>query len=278
MSTLPDPIVEVRDLHFSYGERAVLKGIDLDIPLGKVTAILGVSGCGKTTLLRLMGGQLVPASGHISVAGEVVHELDRRGLDRLRRKMGVMFQVSGLLSDLSVFENIAFPMRELTDLPEPVIRDLVVMKLNAVGLRGAQKLMPKELSGGMERRVALARAIALDPMLAIYDEPFAGLDPISLGAVANLIRRLNDAIGITSIVVTYDVTESLKIADYICFISDGAVVAQGKTAEVLASTDPFIKQFVHAEPNGPIAFHYPAEPYEADFADGFAQASRRAGR
>jgi phospholipid/cholesterol/gamma-HCH transport system ATP-binding protein len=182
----------------------------------------------------------------------------------MRRKMGMQFQVSGLFSDLSVFDNIAFPMRELTDLPETVVRDLVLMKLNAVGLRNARNLMPSELSGGMQRRVALARAIALDPMLIMYDEPFSGLDPISLNAVANLIRRLNGALGVTSIVVTYDVVESLKAVDYVYFISDGVVAAQGTVAEVNASTDPFVRQFVDSLPDGPVAFHYPAKPLKAD--------------
>src|SRR5215470_666285 len=205
-----EDIVKISDLRFGYGERQVLKGINLTIPRGKVVAILGVSGAGKTTLLRLIGGQLRPDGGSVNFAGQVVHELHEDGLYRMRRKMGMMFQVSGLFSDLSVFENIAFPMREHTDLPESLIRELVLMKLHAVGLRGARDLMPGELSGGMSRRVALARAIALDPMLAMYDEPFAGLDPISLNVIAGSIRQLNDALGVTSILVTYDVVESLK--------------------------------------------------------------------
>ncbi len=254
-------LVEIRDLHFSYGERKVLKGIDLVIPRGKVVAILGGSGCGKTTLLRHIGGQVRPARGYVKVAGDVVHELDDKRLYELRRRMGMMFQMGGLFSDLSVFENIAFPMREHTDLPEGLIHDLVLMKLHAVGLRGADQLMPGELSGGMARRVALARAIALDPMLIMYDEPFAGLDPISLNVIANLIRRLNDALGVTSIVVTYDVSESLKVVDYVCFISDGVIAAAGPAAEMLASKDPFVDQFVHARAEGPVPFHYPAPPF-----------------
>ena len=256
-----DTLVEVRDLHFSFDSNAVLKGINLAIPKGKVVAILGVSGCGKTTLLRHFGGQLKPSRGSVTFDGQVVHELDNDALYAMRRKMGMMFQVSGLFSDLSVFDNIAYPMREHTDLPEDVIHDLVLMKLHAVGLRGAHALRTSELSGGMERRVALARAIALDPMLIMYDEPFAGLDPISLNTIANLIRRLNDALGLTSIVVTYDVSESLKVADYVYFIHDGVVVAEGKAAEMVDSADPFVYQFVHAKPDGPVAFQYPSRPY-----------------
>ena len=259
-----DNVVEVRDLHFWYQDRKILDGIDLVIPRGKTVAVLGTSGCGKSTLLRLISGQLRPRRGQVLVDGEDVHALDNDGLYRLRRHMGMMFQVSGLFSDLSVFENVAFPMREHTDLPEAMIQDLVLMKLHAVGLRGAHGLMPRELSGGMERRVALARAVAIDPMLIMYDEPFAGLDPISLNVIANLIRRLNDALGTSSIVVTYDVSESLKVVDYVYFISDGKIVAEGATADMLASDDPFVHQFIHAEPDGPVPFHYPAAPLAGD--------------
>jgi phospholipid/cholesterol/gamma-HCH transport system ATP-binding protein len=266
-----EAVVEISDIHFAYGERQILKGIDLRIARGKVVAILGASGCGKTTLLRLIGGQIKPARGYVKVAGQVVHELSGRRLFALRQKMGMMFQMGGLFSDISVFENIAFPMREHTDLPEEMIHDLVLMKLDAVGLRGAHGLMPNELSGGMARRVALARAIALDPMLIMYDEPFAGLDPISLGVIANVIRRLNDALGVTSIVVTYDVSESLKVVDYAYFINDGVIVAGGATADMLASDDPFVRQFVRAEPEGPVAFHFPSEPLPAEL--GIAGAS-----
>jgi phospholipid/cholesterol/gamma-HCH transport system ATP-binding protein len=255
------PLLEVRDLHFAFDRKAVLKGITLDIPRGKVAAILGVSGSGKTTLLRHFGGQLKPSRGEVRFEGQVIHTLGNKALYALRRKMGMMFQVSGLFSDLSVFDNIAYPMREHTDLPEDVIHDLVLMKLHAVGLRGARDLMTGELSGGMERRVALARAIALDPTLIMYDEPFAGLDPISLNTIAHLIRRLNDALGLTSIVVTYDVSESLKIADYVYFIHDGVVVASGEAGEIASSTDPFVRQFVDARPDGPVAFQYPGRSY-----------------
>jgi phospholipid/cholesterol/gamma-HCH transport system ATP-binding protein len=259
-----EPLIEIKDLRFSYGDREVLKGLNMNIPSGKVVAILGSSGCGKTTLMRLIGGQLRPASGQVKVAGEIVHELDNDDLYKLRRKMGMMFQAGGLFSDLSVFENVAFPMREHTDLPEEMIRDLVLMKLDAVGLRGAQKLMTDELSGGMQRRVALARTVALDPMLTMYDEPFAGLDPISLGVIANIIRRLSEALGLTSIVVTYDIAESLKIADYAFFIDNGIVVAEGPAKEMQASDHPFVHQFVHGEEDGPVRFHYPARELAMD--------------
>jgi phospholipid/cholesterol/gamma-HCH transport system ATP-binding protein len=257
-------LIEVRDLHFSYGTRQILKGINLSIPRGKVVAILGASGVGKTTLLRLIGGQLRPDRGEVRIAGKVVHELDEAGLYELRRKMGMMFQMGGLFSDMTMFENIAFPMREHTDLPEDLIRDLVLMKLQAVGLRGARNLMPAELSGGMGRRVALARAIALDPMLVMYDEPFAGLDPISLNVIGNLVRQFNDALGVSSIIVTYDVHESLKVVDYIYILADGVVLAEGVTSDIHESNDPFVRQFINALPDGPMAFHYPSKPYAAD--------------
>jgi phospholipid/cholesterol/gamma-HCH transport system ATP-binding protein len=242
----------------------VLKDVNLAVPRGSVIAILGTSGCGKSTLLRLIGGQLKPDAGRVQVDGQVVHEMDDEALYAMRRKMGMMFQKSGLFTDISTFENIAFPMRERTTLPEPVIRDLVMMKLHAVGLRSAHALMPNELSGGMQRRVALARAIALDPKIVMYDEPFAGLDPISLNQIANLIRSLNDTLGVTSIVVTYDVAESLKVADYVYFIADGVVAARGTVEEVNASKDPFVRQFVDSLHDGPVAFHYPSKPYEVD--------------
>ncbi len=261
MEQLAGNLVEISDLHFAFENNQVLKGINLAIPRGKVVGILGVSGCGKTTLLRHIGGQLRPSRGQVKFDGQVVHKLGNHDLYAMRRKMGMMFQVSGLFTDLSVFDNIAYPMREHTDLPEDVIHDLVLMKLHAVGLRGAHALRTSELSGGMERRVALARAIALDPMLMMYDEPFAGLDPISLNTIANLIRRLNDALGLTSIVVTYDVSESLKVADYVYFIHEGVVVAEGNAADMAGSEDPFVRQFVHAQPDGPVAFHYPSPPY-----------------
>ncbi|GAB4170672.1 MAG: ABC transporter ATP-binding protein [Rhodocyclaceae bacterium] len=256
-----EALVRITDLGFAYDERPVLSGINLGIARGKVVAIMGGSGCGKTTLLRLIGGQLRPRRGEVRVAGQVVHELDRKGLYELRRRMGMLFQFGALFTDMSVFENVAFQMREHTDLPEEMIADLVTMKLHAVGLRGAARLMPAELSGGMARRVALARAIALDPMLILYDEPFAGLDPISLGVVGQLIRRLNDALGACSIVVTHDVQESLHIVDYIYFVSEGKIVAEGTAQEIRESKDPWVHQFVWAQPDGPVPFHYPAGPY-----------------
>lgn len=264
MNAPQDTLIEIADLRFSYNSREVLQGLSLTVPRGKVVAILGASGCGKTTLLRLIGGQLRPAAGHVKVDGQVIHELDNDGLYEMRRKMGMMFQQGGLFTDISTFDNIAFPMRERTNLPEELIHDLVLMKLHSVGLRGADKLMPAELSGGMSRRVALARAIALDPMLIMYDEPFSGLDPISLNQIGNLIRSLNDALGVTSIVVTYDVAESLKVVDYVYFISGGVVVAQGTPDEVRASTDPFVRQFVDGQADGPVAFHLPSQPLESE--------------
>jgi phospholipid/cholesterol/gamma-HCH transport system ATP-binding protein len=259
-----ESLIEIEDLHFSYGEHKVFNGINLKIPRGKVVAVLGVGGSGKSTLLRLIGGQLRPQRGCVRVNGQVVHELDQRGLYELRRGMGLMFQAGGLFSDMSVYDNIAFPMRERTDLPEELIHDLVLMKLHAVGLRGTTHLMPNELSGGMARRVALARAIALDPMLTMYDEPFAGLDPISLNVIAQLIRRLNDALRVTSIVVTYDVSESLKVVDYAYLLHDGLVQAEGTAPELLASDAPFVVQFLHAQPTGPVAFHMKSAPYRED--------------
>ena len=261
---MSDNLIEIRDLSFAYGERMVLKGINLTARRGQVIAIMGNSGCGKTTLLRLIGGALKPTSGSVQVDGIDVGALDQDGLYKLRRRMGMLFQFGALFTDLSVYENVAFQLREHTDLPEEMIRDLVLMKLNAVGLRGAHALMPSELSGGMARRVALARSIALDPMLIMYDEPFAGLDPISLGVTGELIRRLTDSLGMTSIVVTHDVQESLKIVDYVYFVSDGVVEAQGTAADIKASVLPFVHQFVHGEADGPVPFHYPAPPYRAD--------------
>jgi phospholipid/cholesterol/gamma-HCH transport system ATP-binding protein len=225
---------------------------------GKVIAVMGGSGCGKTTLFRLIGGALRPTRGEVRIDGKVIHDLDDKGLYEMRRKMGVLFQFGALFTDMSVFDNVAFQMREHTDLPEEIIHDLVMMKLHAVGLRGTHQLMPAELSGGMARRVALARTIALDPMLILYDEPFAGLDPISLSVVGQLIRKLNDALGTTSVVVTHDVQESLKIVDYIYFITDGVIRAEGTPDEIRASSDPFVHQFVHGEMDGPLPFHYPA--------------------
>lgn len=265
MSTLSaPPLVEIKNVDFAYGKRAILKGISLNVERGKVVAIMGGSGCGKTTLLRLIGGQLLASKGVVKVNDQDVAKLDRNGMYEMRRKMGMLFQFGALFTDMSVFDNIAFQLREHTDLPDEMIRDLVLMKLDAVGLRGTAHLFPSELSGGMARRVALARAVALDPMLIMYDEPFAGLDPISLAVVGQTIRKLNNALGGTSIVVTHDVMESLQIVDYLYFISDGKIVGQGTPAEIRASTEPYIKQFVHAEMDGPVPFHYPAKNYADD--------------
>jgi phospholipid/cholesterol/gamma-HCH transport system ATP-binding protein len=262
------PAVELADVRFGYDARTVLDGISMVVPQGKVVAIMGGSGCGKTTILRLIGGQLKPQSGRVLVAGQSVPDLDTEALYAMRRKFGMLFQFGALFTDMSVYENIAFSIREHTDLPEELVRDLVLMKLHAVGLRGAARLMPSELSGGMARRVALARAIALDPMLVLYDEPFAGLDPISLGVVGQLIRKLNDALGITSVVVTHDVYESLKIVDYLYFVSEGRIIARGTPDEVRRSSDPFVRQFVDGEPDGPVPFHYPARPYREELTVG----------
>ena len=259
-----EPLVQISNLSFAYDSRSILSGINMTIPRGKVVAIMGLSGCGKTTTLRLVGGQLKPTSGEVRVAGQVVHELDDDGLYDMRRRMGMLFQFGALFTDMSVFDNVAFQMREHTDLTEALIHDLVLMKLHAVGLRGARELMPSELSGGMARRVALARAIALDPLLIMYDEPFAGLDPISLSIVGELIRKLNDALGISSIVVTHDVQESLKIVDYVYFMSGGKIVAEGTAEDIRRSTEPFVHQFVWGEIDGPMNFHYPAPDYSEE--------------
>ncbi len=261
-------IVEIRDLHFRYGDRPILSGLHMDFPRGKVVAVMGGSGSGKTTILRLIGGQLRPQQGKVEVDGENVPDLATKQLFLLRRKMGMLFQNGALFTDMTVFDNVAFPLREHTDLDETLIRDLVLMKLNAVGLRNAASLKPAEISGGMARRVALARAIALDPALIMYDEPFAGLDPISMGVTANLIRRLNDALGSTSILVSHDVNESFAIADHVYFLSAGKIVAQGTPEELRSSPDPYVRQFVHAEADGPVPFHYPGKSLAEDLGLG----------
>ena len=256
--------VEVSELEFSYGDLQIFRGLSLEIPRGQVVAILGGSGCGKSTLLKLIGGQLRPQSGSVTVQGKRVHELDADALYRLRLEMGMMLQASGLFSDLTVYENVAFPIRENFRLPESLVRRMVLMKLHAVGLRGAHGMMPGDLSGGMTRRVALARAVATDPKLLMYDEPFAGLDPISLNQIVELIRSLNQALDLTSIVVTYDVKEALKVADYVYMLCDGVVLGRGTPAEVAASDDPYLTQFLNALPDGPVRFHFPAPPLERD--------------
>lgn len=263
-----EPLVELKDVSFGYTRnRQILSGVTLTVPKGKLVAVMGGSGCGKTTILRLLCGQIRASSGEVLVGGQSVATMDTEQMFAHRRRLGMLFQFGALFTDMTVFDNIAFPMHEHTELPDDIIHDLVMMKLNAVGLRGTAQLKPSELSGGMARRVALARTIALDPQIALYDEPFAGLDPISLSVVGQLIRRLNDALGMTSILVTHDIAESLKIVDYIYFISEGRVVAQGDVASIKASTDPFVRQFVDGEPDGPVRFHYPSSKTLAeDFA------------
>ncbi|WP_404363819.1 ABC transporter ATP-binding protein [Marinobacter sp.] len=250
---------------FTRGRRRIFDGVSLAIPKGRITAIMGPSGTGKTTLLRLIGGQLKPDSGRILVAGESVPELSRRALYRLREKMGMLFQSGALFTGLSVYENVAFPLRVHTRLPEDMIRDIVLMKLEAVGLRGARELMPAELSGGMTRRVALARSIVMDPELIMYDEPFAGQDPIAMGVLVKLIRDLNSAMGLTSVLVSHDVPESLSICHHACIITDGKIIGQGTPEELREHPSEQVQQFLRGEPDGPVPFHYPAEPPEADW-------------
>jgi len=258
-------LVEISGVGYSYDKRrTILSDINMKIPRGKVVAIMGISGSGKTTLLRLIAGWFKPTQGDIHVDGVLTRELDRDGLYKMRRRMGMLFQFGALFTDLSIYDNVAFQMREHTDLPESMIRDVVMMKLHAVGLRGAHNLMPSELSGGMSRRVALARAIALDPMLMMYDEPFTGLDPISLGVIRNLVRRLNDTLGSTSIVVTHDVQEALDIVDYVYYLSEGVMVAHGTPEEMRASKDPLVHQFVWGEADGPVAYQYPSRKFNEE--------------
>ena len=272
------PLVELQDLSFGYGERLILDGVTLSIPRGKVTALMGASGGGKTTVLRLIGGQYRAQKGqlllHGADPGKDVQDIGKANAQQLyaaRRRMGMLFQFGALFTDLSVFDNVAFPLREHTNLSPALVRDIVLMKLNAVGLRGARDLMPSEISGGMARRVALARAIALDPELVMYDEPFAGLDPISLGTAARLIRQLNDTMGLTSVIVSHDLEETFHIADKVIILANGKIAAQGTPDEVRHSTDPLVHQFVNAEPEGPVRFHYPAASVDADFSVGAGQ-------
>ena len=262
---LTESLVELRDLTFGYGERVILEGLSLQVPKGKVTALMGVSGGGKTTVLRLIGGQYRAQQGEVLFDGQDVTQMRQPELYAARRRMGMLFQFGALFTDMSVFDNVAFPLREHAPLSEELIRDIVLMKLDAVGLRGARDLMPSEISGGMSRRVALARAIALDPDLIMYDEPFAGLDPISLGTAARLIRRLNDSLGVTSIVVSHDVDETFAIADHVIMLANGKVAAQGTPAELRACADPLIHQFVNALSEGPVPFHYPGVSALDDF-------------
>ena len=262
-----DSIVSLRNVDFAYapGERTILSGLNMEFPKGKVVAVMGGSGCGKTTVLRLIGGQVIAQSGQVLFEGQDVGQMATEQLMAARRRMGMLFQFGALFTDMSVFENVAFPLREHTHLSEQIIADLVLMKLNAVGLRGARDLMPSQISGGMARRIALARAIALDPPLIMYDEPFAGLDPISLGITARLIRDMNRALGATSILVTHDIPETFEIADYVYFIADGKIAAHGTPTQLRASADPFVRQFIEANPDGPVPFHYPGRSLAEDF-------------
>ncbi|HEY7238614.1 MAG TPA: ABC transporter ATP-binding protein [Burkholderiales bacterium] len=258
-------MVQIQNVAFGYdATRPVLRDVSLSIERGSLVGIMGQSGCGKTTLLRIIAAQYLPTSGAARVLGELTSELDRDGLYRMRRRMGMLFQFGALFTDMSVYENVAFPLREHTALAEDLIHDLVMLKLEAVGLRGAAQLMPAELSGGMARRVALARSIALDPQLILYDEPFTGLDPISFGVIVRLIRELNDSLGATSIIVTHDVQEALGVVDYVYFMAAGRVIAEGKPQQIRASREPFVRQFVNGELDGPVPFHYPAPDYAAE--------------
>jgi phospholipid/cholesterol/gamma-HCH transport system ATP-binding protein len=259
-----DILVSIRDLTFSWGKRKIFDGVSIDIPRGKVTAIMGPSGTGKTTLLKLIGGQLRPDRGTIHFNGQNVHAMSADELYAARKQMGMLFQSGALLTDINVFDNVAFPLREHTKLPESMIRSLVLMKLEAVGLRGARHLMPSELSGGMARRVALARAIALDPAMLMYDEPFTGQDPISMGVLVKLIHDLNRELGLTSVVVSHDVKETMEIADHVCILSQGQVIGQGDKAQIANSDSVWIRQFIDGAPDGPVPFHYPAEDYRMD--------------
>jgi phospholipid/cholesterol/gamma-HCH transport system ATP-binding protein len=262
-----DAVIRVRDLHFARGSRVIFRGVDVTIRRGQVTAIMGPSGTGKTTMLKLIGGQLRPAQGSVKVEGVEVSSLRREQLFEMRKRIGMLFQSGALLTDLDVYGNVAFPLREHTQLPASMIRDLVMMKLEAVGLRTARHLMPRELSGGMARRVALARAIALDPMMILYDEPFAGQDPISMGILVRLIRSLNDALGLTSVIVSHDIDEACSIADYIYVIADGIVVGEGTPEELRQSDSQWVTQFMRGMPDGPVPFHYPGRGYIDELMD-----------
>lgn len=263
----PEPLVRVRGLRFRFGPRVIFDGADFDIHRGKVTAVMGPSGIGKTTLLRLIGGQWMPEAGTIEVDGQSVPDLNRSDLFELRKRMSLMFQYGALLTDLSVFENVAFPLREHTRLPEAMIRDIVLMKLHAVGLRGARDMFPEECSGGMQRRIAFARAIALDPMMVMYDEPFTGQDPMSLGVLARLVRELNDALGLTSIIVSHDVAETMDISDYVYLLSNGKVADEGTPEQLRESDSPWVQQFLRGEADGPVPFHVAAPKYTDDLLD-----------
>jgi phospholipid/cholesterol/gamma-HCH transport system ATP-binding protein len=263
-----ESIVQIRDLHFTRGTRKIFNGISLDIRAGQVTAFMGPSGTGKTTLLKIIGGQLRPQQGSVEVFGENIHNVNQNTLYAVRKQMGMLFQSGALLTDLNVFENVAFPLREHTQLPEQIMRDLVLLKLEAVGLRGARKMMPSQLSGGMARRVALARAIVLDPSMIMYDEPFTGLDPITKGTIVTLIKELNESMGLTSVIVSHDVEETLSIADYIYVISEGEVVESGTPNDLTTSTSEWMQQFLQGLADGPVPFHYPSNDFKEDLLVG----------
>ena len=276
-SPTPSSLVELRNLTFGYGERVILENISLSVPRGKVTALMGASGGGKTTILRLIGGQNKAQSGQLLFDGQDVTPMNQAQIYAARRRMGMLFQFGALFADLSVFENVAFPLREHTNLPGALIRDIVLMKLNAVGLRGARDLMPSEVSGGMARRIALARAIALDPELVMYDEPFSGLDPISLGTAARLIRQLNDSMGLTSIFVSHEVEQTFAIADHVIILANGKIATQGTPEQVRQSTDPLVYQYINALPDGPVRFHYPGLSVAEDFGNMDAKLAANSG-
>ena len=265
---MTETIVQIRELHFTRGTRKIFNGLSLDIRAGQVTAFMGPSGTGKTTLLKLIGGQLHPEKGSVKVFDKDIHHVDQTELYALRKRMGMLFQSGALLTDLNVFENVAFPLREHTRLPEQIIRDLVLIKLEAVGLRGARMLMPSQLSGGMARRVALAHAIVLDPSMIMYDEPFTGLDPITKGTIVTLIKELNEKLGISSVIVSHDIKETMDIADYIYVISDGQVVESGTPETLGSSSSEWVQQFLQGLSDGPVPFHYAAEDYSQDLLMG----------
>lgn len=261
------PVVALRDVHFSRGEKTIFDGLNLEVRRNKITAIMGPSGTGKTTLLNLMGAQLKPNQGSVFINGEDVSKLSRKAIFRMRRDMGVLFQGGALFTDLSVYENVAFSLREHTRLPEDMIRDLVLMMLEAVGLRGAAQLEINQLSGGMARRVALARSLILSPAIMMYDEPFTGQDPIAKGVLLSLVKQMNDALNLTSIVVSHDVQETANIADYVYIISGGRVIAEGVPDTLLKESSPLVRQFVDGRPDGPISFHYPVKPFREELQE-----------
>ena len=273
--SVSDALVQVKDLHFTRGRKRIFNGMDIDIPRGLVTTVMGPSGTGKTTLLKMIGAQLKPSRGKIFFDGNNVHRQSRSKLFNLRKRMGMLFQSGALLTDLSVFDNVAFPLREHTDMPESLIRHLVLLRLHAVGLRGARDMKPAELSGGMARRVALARALMLDPEIIMYDEPFTGQDPISMGVLVELIATINEALGLTSLIVSHDIGEAMSISDYVVIISDGEVIQAGTPAQLKNSSSPWVQQFLNGKPDGPVPFQYPANDYREDILGSTQSGERR---